>query len=115
MAGKAAVTLDTDWFYRMFGRVLFKFCNSSLRKFSLFLQSLTSNGTFVLAKLGRNPFILPEMLLNRIRRKSVSFKDLADSATDENTYRFPVGWGVCASILFLFFYGLVFLGISNSF
>jgi len=109
MAGKAAVTLDTDWFYRMFGRALFRFCNISLQRFSISLQSLTSNGTSVLAKLGRNPFILPEMFLNRMRSKAVSFKDLADSTTDENTYRFPVGWGVCASVLFLFFYGMVYL------
>ena len=109
MAGKAAVTLDTDWFYRMFGRALFQFCNISLQRFSLWLASSNARGTAVLSDFAENPTVPVRMLGHALKGKSGFYRDAAARDTGGKDVRFPIGWGVCASVLFLFFYGMVYL------
>jgi multicomponent Na+:H+ antiporter subunit D len=115
MAGKPAVSLDTDWFYRMLGQALFRFCNFPLQRFSNSLRSFTTGGTARLADFSRNPLTVLEMLWHKLQGKAMPDKYPAGLIHPANNRPFPIGWGVCVSILFLFFYGLVYLRLSTFF
>ncbi len=109
MAGKPAITLDTDWFYRMLGRAMIRFCDSPLQRFSLRLQAISGELARLLATAAADPYAL--LTLNKSARQGtfVSLKKPANPDSNPSEYRFPIGWGICASILFLFFYGLALL------
>ncbi|MFC1799128.1 Na(+)/H(+) antiporter subunit D [Thermodesulfobacteriota bacterium] len=112
MAGKPAVTLDTDWFYRMFGRGLLRFCHVPLKRFSLWLASAGARGTTLLSELTENPTALVGMIQHALKGKTGSYQDAVAQHAGGKDNRFPIGWGVCASVLFLFFYGMVYLVMS---
>jgi len=115
MAGRPSVSLDTDWFYRMSGRALFRFCNFPLQRFSSYVRSCTASGSSLLADFSRNPLTILELLWNKLQGKAVPDKYPAARYNPASNRTFPVGWSVCVSILFLFFYGLVSLRLSASF
>jgi len=115
MAGNPAVSLDTDWFYRMFGRALLRFCQAPLQRFSTSLGSFTAGGTARLADFSRNPLAVLEMLWHKLPGNVVPGEYTAGRTNPETNRPFPIGWGVCISILFLFCYGLVYLKLSHFF
>lgn len=115
MAGRPAVSLDTDWFYRMFGRALLRFCDFPLQRFSRSIRSVTSGGVSRLAVFSRNPLTAAAMLWNKLPGGAAPDLSPAERIQSADDRPFPIGWGICISILFLFIYGLVYLRLSASF
>lgn len=115
MAGKAAVNLDTDWFYRMFGRALLQFCEGPLQDFSRFAASVAGGVADMLAGFCRNPLRLWARLGTGWRPGTSGTDVSVPPVPPKGTGRFPIGWGVGASMLFLLFYGLLFLKVSGPF
>lgn len=109
MAGGPAVTLDTDWFYRMFGRGVFRFCNVPLQDFSRYLDLLVAAGLTVLSSFSTNPYGLFERFKRAPQDVAETSSLTVKPSVGDNDHRFPIGWGICASALFLFCYGMVYL------
>ncbi|MDL1980852.1 MAG: Na(+)/H(+) antiporter subunit D [Deltaproteobacteria bacterium] len=109
LGGEATVSLDTDWTYRMFGRVTLWFCNRPLNAIRTMGQSLLSKEVVSVGKLSKHPYIFLEMFWNSIQGKRVSYQELINRPYNENTYRIPIGLSACAAIIFLFLYGLIYM------
>ncbi|MBN2331815.1 MAG: Na(+)/H(+) antiporter subunit D [Deltaproteobacteria bacterium] len=113
MAGKPAITLDTDWFYRQFGRAVLLFCLYPLNRFRLLIQLAFAEKTKTVCRLSKNPYILLEMIWASLQGKNAVLETLLQRAYNENAYRIPIGIGVCASLIFLFLYALVYMRVAG--
>jgi multicomponent Na+:H+ antiporter subunit D len=109
LGGEATVSLDTDWTYRMFGRVTLWFCNRPLNAIRTMGQSFLSKEVVSVGKISKHPYIFLEMFWNSIQGKRVSYQELINRPYNENTYRIPIGLSACAAIIFLFLYGLIYM------
>jgi multicomponent Na+:H+ antiporter subunit D len=119
MAGDATLNVDTDWFYRMFGRGVMQFCRIPLNRISLKLSELSENSTAALGRFGNNPYAPLDRLRNTRddqRHKNVSNPpplSNPDQDQGKDPYRFSIGLGVFVSLVFLFFFGLMVVAIPN--
>ena len=109
LGGEAAISLDTDWFYRNFGRVLLRFCNGPLNQIRGKMQTLSSQKVAFLSRLSQNPYVPLEILWHLIQGKALPLKDSANRTYSPHTYRLPIGVGICMSLVFFLIYGLVYL------
>ncbi|MDL2123843.1 MAG: Na(+)/H(+) antiporter subunit D [Deltaproteobacteria bacterium] len=109
LGGEPTVSLDTDWPYRMFGRVTLWFCNRPLNAIRSMGQDLLSKEVVSVGKISKHPYIFLEMFWNSIQGKRVSYQELIDKPYNENSYRIPLGLSACAAIIFLFLYGLIYM------
>ena len=112
LGGEATVSLDTDWTYRMFGRATLWFCERPLNAIRSTGQSLLSKEVVSVGKLSKHPYVFLEMVWNSIQGKRVSYQELIDRPYNENSYRIPVGLGACLAIVFLFIYGVIYMGVG---
>ncbi len=109
LGGEATVSIDTDWFYRMFGRGTLWFCNRPLNAIRSMGQDLLSKDVVSVGKISKHPYVFLEMFWNSIQGKRVSYQELINRPYNENSYRIPVGLGACAALIFLFLYGLIYM------
>jgi multicomponent Na+:H+ antiporter subunit D len=109
LGGEPTVSLDTDWPYRMFGRVTLWFCNRPLNAIRSMGQDLLSKEVVSVGKISKHPYLFLEMFWNSIKGKRVSYQELIDRPYNENSYRIPLGLSACAAIIFLFLYGLIYM------
>jgi multicomponent Na+:H+ antiporter subunit D len=109
LGGEPTVSLDTDWPYRMFGRVTLWFCNRPLNAIRSMGQSFLSKEVVSVGKISKHPYLFLEMFWNSIQGKRVTYKELMDRPYNENSYRIPLGLSACAAIIFLFLYGLIYM------
>lgn len=111
LGGEATVSLDTDWPYRMFGRVTLWFCNRPLNAIRSMGQSFLSKEVVSVGKISKHPYVFLEMFWNSIqgKKKRVSYQALIDRPYNESSYRIPIGLSVCAAIIFLFLYGVIYM------
>ncbi|MDL1982577.1 MAG: Na(+)/H(+) antiporter subunit D [Deltaproteobacteria bacterium] len=109
LGGEPTVSLDTDWPYRMFGRVTLWFCNRPLNAIRSMGQDLLSKKVVSVGKISKHPYVFLEMFWNSIQGKRVTYKELIDRPYNENSYRIPLGLSACAAIIFLFLYGLIYM------
>jgi multicomponent Na+:H+ antiporter subunit D len=109
LGGEAAISLDTDWFYRNFGRALLRFCNEPLNQIRLKIQTLSSQKVAFLSRLSQNPYVPLEMFWHIVQGKTLPLKDLVNQAYSPHIYRLPIGVGICMSLVFFLIYGLVYL------
>jgi len=109
LGGEAAISLDTDWFYRNFGRVLLRFCNEPLNRIRLEMQTLLSQKVAFLSRLSQNPYVPLEILWRLVQGKTLPLKDSFNRTYSPHTYRLPIGVGICMSLVFFLIYGLVYL------
>jgi multicomponent Na+:H+ antiporter subunit D len=105
MSGEATLNLDTDWFYRMFGRGLMQFCRIPLNRISFKLSELSIYYTERAGRFGRNPYAPLDRL--------IKVRNAREPAREKLPYRFPIGLGVFASLVFLFFFGLLVVMIPK--
>jgi len=109
MSGKPKLILDTDWFYRMFGRALMRFCNVYLNRISAGLKEIADRQWAAAGRFSRNPYVLVDM----IRRGMKGSRTLRDQGSRSEAhplpFRFPIGVGIFASLAFLFLFGLAYL------
>jgi multicomponent Na+:H+ antiporter subunit D len=109
LGGEATISLDTDWFYRNFGRGLLRFCNGPLNQIRLKMQTLSSQKAAFLSRLSQNPYVPLEILWHLIQGKTLPLKGSVNRAYSPHTYRLPIGVGICMSLVFILIYGLVYL------
>jgi len=108
MAGEPTTNLDTDWFYRMFGRALLRFCNEPLKRFSAGLQKISTKSTATICRMGQHPYMITEYFSKKSENTMVTSSN-PDASDEETPYRFPMGLGVFVSLVFLFIFGMVFM------
>ena len=109
LGGEPTVSLDTDWPYRMFGRVTLWFCNRPLNAIRSMGQSFLSKEVVSVGKISKHPYLFLEMFWNSIQGKRVTYKELMDRPYNDNSYRIPLGLSACVAIIFLFLYGLIYM------
>jgi len=109
LGGEAKVSIDTDWFYRMFGRATLWFCNRPLNAIRSMGQDLLSKDVVSVGKISKHPYIFLEMFWNSIQGKKVSYQELINRQYNESSYRIPIGLSACAAIIFLFLYGVIYM------
>lgn len=113
LAGHKAISLDTDWFYRKFGRAVLNFCNQPLNRFRDLVQAAFGEKAVQSARLSKHPYALLELFWGAISGGETSLSRLLDRRYDEKDYRLPVGIGVCVSIIFLFVYALIYVRVAG--
>jgi multicomponent Na+:H+ antiporter subunit D len=98
LGGEPFISVDTDWFYRIFGRKLLRFCSgplSLIRSGSQFLLDGTIKG---LRRFSLNPYYALERLWLGDDRQYTP----ADTAPPEySTHRFPLGFSAFFSLVLL--------------
>jgi len=109
LGGEATVSLDTDWFYRMFGRGCLWFCNRLLNGIRSGVQGSLSSEVISVGKISKNPYVFLEMVINSIQGKKVLYQNIINRPYNENSYRIQIGIGACAAIIFLFFLGIFYI------
>ena len=109
LGGEAAISLDTDWLYRIFGRALLRFCNVPLNQIRLKMQTLSSQKMAFLGRMSQNPYVPLEMLWHIVQGKTLPPKDSVNRTYSPHTYMLPIGMGICMSLVFFLIYGLVYL------
>ena len=113
MAGKKSISLDTDWFYRVFGYAILLFCTYPLNRFRNLVQTAFVNKTKAVAMLSKHPYALLEIVWYALIGQEKSMSELVKRPYDEKNYRVPVGIGVCASLIFLFLYALIYMRVAG--
>jgi multicomponent Na+:H+ antiporter subunit D len=117
--GHPTYTLDTDWFVRIPGMMLVRFCKEPLMTFASSLDKGLLSIVSAISRTGRNPFTAPLFLegtlllyaeksvssllgreyVGRRKVRETSLETLRAVAYDENRYRRPIGR--CASVALL--------------
>ena len=113
MAGKKSISLDTDWFYRVFGYAILLFCTYPLNRLRNLVQTAFADKTRDVALLSKHPYAILEIVWYAIIGQEKSMSELIQRTYDEKNYRVPVGIGVCASLIFLFLYALVYMRVAG--
>ena len=113
MAGKKSISLDTDWFYRVFGYAILLFCTYPLNRFRNLVQTAFAEKTRAVATLSKHPYALLEIVWYAIIGQEKSMTELLQRTYDEKNYRVPIGIGVCASLIFLFLYALIYMRVAG--
>ncbi|MCP4749440.1 MAG: hypothetical protein GY866_00970, partial [Proteobacteria bacterium] len=109
LGGEPFVSLDTDWVYRIFGRILLRFCEGPLNAVRSNTQLFLNRMVDIMGRFSRNPYLPLELFWELSRGKPVSLKSLADRPDNHSAHRIPVGVGACISLVLLC--GLVYLGL----
>ena len=101
LGGEPTISVDTDWFYRISGRALQRFCDAPLehlrKRAELPFQKLIRS----LAEIVRNPYIWIDWLSGISERRIRS-----------NIHRVPIGSGACFSLLLLCI--LIGIGLTST-
>ena len=108
MSGEATTNLDTDWFYRMFGRALMRFCNDPLKRFSSRLNEYSVKITANLSRIAQHPYSLLAFLTKQ-PENFIANPNNPDASEESTPYRFPMGLGVAVSLVFLLIFGMIYL------
>ena len=109
LGGEAKISIDTDWFYRTFGKATLWFCDRPLNAIRSTGQSILSKEVVFAGKISKHPYALLEMFRNSFQGKKVTYKELLDRPYNENFYRIPVGLSACAALISLFLFGLIYM------
>ncbi|RLB62214.1 MAG: hypothetical protein DRG80_02945, partial [Deltaproteobacteria bacterium] len=113
MAGKKSISLDTDWFYRIFGWTVLLFCRYPLNRFRNLVQLAFADKTEIAARLSKHPYALLEIVWYALIGQEKSMTELLQRTYNEKDYRVPIGIGVCASLIFLFLYALIYMRVAG--
>ncbi|MEA3348450.1 MAG: hypothetical protein U9Q39_05235 [Pseudomonadota bacterium] len=60
-----------------------------------------------------HPYTLLEIVWYALIGQEKSMSELVQRPYDEKNYRVPVGIGVCASLIFLFLYALIYMRVAG--
>ena len=120
------INLDTDWFYRMGAKLLYRFVSGPMDAFYRNTQGRFTRQVDFIAFVAKNPYTAPTLLKLGIQHYIASgfgvlknvpdleiidthFKDLSKKTYSDDSYRRPVGIGVMLSILFLSIFVLIYM------
>ena len=114
LAGEPTLSLDTDWFYRMFGKSLAWFCNEPLNGIRSGIQNSISQGVLRISHLGNNPYRVPKLIYFFLRGDvGEKYQVILSENFHVNTYKMSIGIAVATSVLFLFFFGLIYIIVGG--
>ncbi len=121
LGGKRKITLDTDWLYRIPGRLFLSFCEKPLNKLRSDVQGSCSTNRAFVVSLSKNPFTVPLVIAESIKLKMTSAGDLERReeiaarlhqlkgiSYSENRYMISIGWSVMGCIGFVSVFALIF-------
>ncbi len=107
---EAAINLDTDWFYRRFGRGVAWFCNQPLNDWRFEVQDWVKGKVQKIIDWSENPYRVPRLvsalLQGDIKRRGPYIRE---ERYEMNRYRNSIGVAVGVSVLFFLFFSLVYL------
>lgn len=90
LGGEPTVSIDTDWFYRISGRALQRFCDTSLER---------------MRRLAQKPFLQLIRISNAMARSPYRWMDwfsaTSTGANRNETFRLPIGSTACLSLILL--------------
>ncbi len=90
LGGEPTVSIDTDWFYRISGRALQRFCDTSLER---------------MRRLAQKPFLQLIRISNAMARSPYRWMDwfsaTSTGANRSETFRLPIGSTACLSLILL--------------
>jgi multicomponent Na+:H+ antiporter subunit D len=126
------IVLDCDYFYRMMCRGILWLSTTPLNGLRLRVQGFFSREVSTVARASRNPISVPERALTylhlrilqvlrpspgggeemarELEKMRSKLIDIRNIAYDEDVYRGPMGLGILLAVIFLFIYGLIYLG-----
>ncbi len=107
LGGEPFISIDTDWFYRIFGRVLLYFCIGPLNAIRLNTLNISIKIVDRLRWFSINPYIPLERFWGNLSGNPLP----SDYSKDFDTHRIPIGVGACISLIVLC--GLAFIGLQN--
>ncbi len=125
--GYPTYTLDTDWFVRIPGMMLVRFCKEPLMGFASSLDKGLLSIASAISRLGRNPFTARRLLgrtlllyaeksvgsllgrkyAERSRVSDTRLETLRAIPYDENTYRRPIGGCAAVALLLLSLWAII--------
>lgn len=109
LGGEPTVSMDTDWFYRMFGRGVAWFCEKPLNAFRSGIQSFLSSEVEGTAVLSQNPYRALRLIASYFRGDPKDkYLAIRNEPYNVNTYRMPIGVSAGVATIFLFFLTLVY-------
>jgi multicomponent Na+:H+ antiporter subunit D len=91
LGGEAFVSVDTDWFYRIFGRKLLGFCEGPLNRIRSAAQGILDSLVQHLNRFSSNPFLPVDKFRSSTNNNPEKY----------STHRFPNGLGALFSLLLL--------------
>ncbi len=109
LGGESTISLDTDWFYRMFGRGLLWFCNQPLNALRSGIQNFLGREVTKINHLSAHPYRLPGWIGSIFSgggtEKNGTIWREHDNA---NSPKLPIGVVVATSVVFLFVFSLIY-------
>jgi hypothetical protein len=103
-----AISLDTDWFYRMFGKGVAWFCHYPANAFRSGVQREVRRGVDWIMHWSRNPYRFPKAIFSFLRGEAKGrIREIFHESYRVDHYRLPVGLTIGSSFLFLIFWGLL--------
>ena len=110
LGGEPTISMDTDWFYRMFSKGLLWFCNRPLNEIRSGNQGGLSRKIFNPNHLSGNPYWIPKLVSFFLQGGGEkSYKAIWGESYQVNSYRLSIGIAVAISVIFLFAFALLLL------
>lgn len=120
------INLDTDWFYRIGAKVIYRFVNGPMDAFYRNMQGHFTRQVDFIAFVAKNPYTAPSIVKLGIQRYIESgfgalsnapeleriesrFQTLIKTPYSDDMYKSPVGIGVMLSVLFLAIFVLIYM------
>lgn len=109
LGGEPTVSMDTDWFYRMFGRGVAWFCEKPLNALRSGGQAFLTSAVTGVALLAKNPYRAGRLVASYLRNDpKEKYLAVRNEPYNVNSYRVPIGVSAGVATLFLFLFTLVY-------
>jgi len=110
LGGEPFISIDTDWFYRLPARALYRFSENQLAWIRSRTQQQVSLLIEKLARVSRNPYLIIDLIEGPRQLKAGETNSQAEQ-TGEKTHRQPIGVGALVSLILLCLF--LYLGLVH--
>jgi hypothetical protein len=106
--------MDTDWFYRMFGRGVAWFCEKPLNALRSGVQAFLTSDVKGFALLAKNPYRAGRLIASYFRGDPKDkYQAVRNEPYNVNTYRIPIGVSAGVATIFLFLLTLIYFAVGG--
>ncbi|MDD5451480.1 MAG: Na(+)/H(+) antiporter subunit D [Desulfovibrionales bacterium] len=114
LGGEPTVSMDTDWFYRMFGRGVAWFCEKPLNALRSGVQAFLTSDVKGVALLAKNPYRAGRLIASYFRGDPKDkYQAVRNEPYNVNTYRIPIGVSAGVATIFLFLLTLIYFAVGG--
>ncbi|MDQ7838238.1 MAG: Na(+)/H(+) antiporter subunit D [Thermodesulfobacteriota bacterium] len=114
LGGEPTVSMDTDWFYRMFGRGVAWFCEKPLNALRSGVQAFLTSDVKGFALLAKNPYRAGRLIASYFRGDPKDkYQAVRNEPYNVNTYRIPIGVSAGVATIFLFLLTLIYFAVGG--